>query len=175
MNNKTHMKYAEIELKHIQLELQNNRFQHLRHFVDQYYCYRKGFVNGNDRADWEAIVWNGRVSVEARECKDRILAQGKPHKIALKEARKLVVKEHVVPLKVITNLLKDLVTTGDTTLESIADILHTYTVFGTITKDEDAELRKAGLNSKMPKDDAGNKWDGDVFARYKAVGIELED
>ena len=59
---------AQIELKHIELELKNNRDQHLRHFMDQYYCYRHGYVRGkNNRADWEAIVWNDKVSLAARE------------------------------------------------------------------------------------------------------------
>jgi hypothetical protein len=171
MNDKNE-EYAKIELKHIQLELQNNRTQHLRSFVDQYYCYKHGFVNRNGGAKWEALVWKGVVSVEARKLKDEISTKVKSDKLALEEVRKKVVKEHVVPLKVITNLLEGLT---DTSTGSIAAVLDEYILFGTITKDEDKKLRKAGLNSKMPTDDEGNEWDGnDRLARYRAVGIALE-
>jgi len=44
-------KNAEVELKHIQIELENDRTQHMRHFVDQYYCYKNNFVNSNGKAN----------------------------------------------------------------------------------------------------------------------------
>ena len=159
MNDKNE-EYAETELKHIQLELKNNRTQHLRHFVDQYYCYKNGFVNSNGRAHWEAIVWNDRVSVAARKLTDR----------------KAVVKEHIVPLKVITNYLEELALSGIPTLDRIKKVLHTYTIFGTITKEEDARLNKAGLRFKMPDSfyDKNHEWHGDVLARYRTVGIVME-
>ena len=172
MNKVSPTESALIELKHIHLELQNNRTKHLRHFVDQYYCYKHGFVNRNGGAKWEALVWKGVVSVEARKLKDEIHEKVKSDKLALEEVRKKVVKEHVVPLKVITSFLEGLT---DTSIGSIVVVLDKYTLFGTITKDEDKELRKAGLNSKMPTDDEGNEWDGnDLLARYNSVGIALE-
>ena len=174
---KPNLEWAEIEPKHIKLELEHRRFQHLRHFVDQYYCYKNGFVNGNNRADWESIVWNDKVSVEARKLHDKTLAKGKPNNQVLKELRKKVVKEHVVPLKVITGFLEKLANQKDIRIEKIAEVLDKYTIFGTITKGEDEKLRKAGLTSKMPKEfEKGNELDGDVYARYKikSVGIELE-
>lgn len=169
---KKNEEYAAIELKHIELELQNKRTQHFRSFVDQYYCYKHDLVNRNGGAKWEAAVWKGVVSVEARKLKGEISAKVKSDKLALEKVRKKVVKEHVVPLKVITAILEGLV---DTSPESIASVLDKYTVFGTITKREDKRLRNAGLNSKMPTDAEGKKWDGkDVLARYKSVGIALE-
>jgi hypothetical protein len=173
MTNKlTNEQQAQIELKHIQIELKNNRDQHLRHFVDQYYCYKHGYVRGKDnRADWEAIVWNDRVSVEARKIHKR-MESGELSKI---EARKEVVKEHVVPLKVITELLNDLAKNEDTKPESIKRVLDKHIIFATITKDEDAELNKAGLRSKMRKEAIdGGKLVSDVFERYKTVKISLE-
>jgi len=70
-NLSSNQKNALVELKHIELELINGRHQHLRHFVDQYHCYKNNFVKRTGYADWEGVVWNGFVSVEARQLGDR--------------------------------------------------------------------------------------------------------
>lgn len=151
---------ARIELEHIQLELKNGRTQHLRHFVDQYYCYKNGHIKSTGVADWESIVWKGFVSLDARRLGDR----------------KLVVKEHVVPLRVIREMLIELSPTGIATLEGIAAVLDDNVRFATISKDEDKILREHKLTSKMPKDfyTLGHEWCGDLFARYKFAGIVME-
>ena len=153
--------YAELELRHVQLELEHRRFQHLRHFIDQYYCYRKGIVKRTGTADWESVVWKGVVSTRAR---------------SLEPDRSQVVKEHVVPIRAIARLLSNLVSAGQTGLADIAGVLDKYTVFGTITKYEDQLLRTAGLTSTMPEGffEPGHLYYQDVLARYKAVGIALE-
>jgi hypothetical protein len=153
--------YAKLELKHIQLELLHNRYQHLRHFVDQYYCYRNRIVKRTGRANWEGVVWKDYVSVAARRAHPN---------------RKRVVKEHLVPLKVIETKLRELVAEEKTALEHIASVLEKLTHFGTITKEEDAELRAAGLSRKMPDGffKEGHPYYNDVLARYKEVGIVLE-
>jgi hypothetical protein len=152
---------ALIELQHIQLELENGRDQHLRHFVDQYYCYKQGFTKRKSgRADWESIVWKGLVSREARQLTDR----------------RQVVKEHVVPLKVITRKLVELAASGAPTCKSISGLLDQYLRFATISKREDRRLRKAGLTSKMPVgfDIEGHPLHNDILCRYAAVGIMLK-
>lgn len=153
--------YAKLELKHIQLELLHDRYQHLRHFIDQYYCYRNKIVKRTGRANWEGVVWKDFVSVAARR---------------LQPDRKRVVKEHLVPLKVIETKLRELVAAGETSLEAIASVLEKLTHFGTITKEEDAELRAAGLSRKMPDGffEAGHQYYNDILARYKKIGIVLE-
>jgi hypothetical protein len=155
------LKYAELELKHIQLELLHNRFEHLRSFIDQYYCYRIGHVKSTGRADWEAIVWKGTVSVAARKC-------------ALD--RKRVVREHAVPMSVIRTQLALAASGRFITLTQIAAILKKYTVFATITKEEDSQLRQSGLSKAMPAEfsDPDHLLFGDLLARYKHLGIELE-
>lgn len=152
--------YAKLELQHIQLEIRHDRYQHLRHFVDQYYCYCRHIVKRTGRADWEGVVWKGIVSVAARS----------------ESARKRVVKEHVVPLKVITTKLQDLAESGKTSLEDIAKVLKDLTHFGTITKEEDAKLRKAGVNRSMPDGyfQKGHPYHNDILARYKEARISLE-
>ena len=153
--------YAKLELKHIQLELLHDRYQHLRHFVDQYYCYRNKIVKRTGRADWEGVVWKDFVSVAARR---------------LQPERKRVVKEHLVPLKVIETKLRELAAEGKTSLEHIASVLEALTHFGTITKEEDAQLREAGLSRKMPDGffKKGHGYYNDILARYKEVGIVIE-
>ena len=160
MLDKQYQVCAELELKHIQLELQHNRYQHLRHFVDQYYCYRHGIVKRTGRANWEGVVWKGIVSVSAR----------------LESDRKRVVKEHVVPLKVIEDKLRELVQKQRISLEDIAFILKKFTHFGTITKEEDEKLRKVGLSRSMPPGffKKGHRYYNDILARYKEAGIQLE-
>ena len=77
-----------------------------------------------------------------------------------------LVHEHAVPRKEVRHRLFHLV---KPTPASVAKILDIFGFGVVVTKLEDATLVKAGLSSKMPAD-----WDGhDVFARYKAVGIEL--
>lgn len=153
-------KNAEIELKHIQIELENGRFQHLRHFVDQYFCYKNGYVKKTGTADWEGIVWNETVSVKAKKERNR----------------KNVVKEHLIPLKRITEELKKLSKSGKISLKDIGQCLNDYVTFATITKEEDKLLRENKLHSKMPPeyDLIGHQYYKDPYARYKIIGIKYE-
>ena len=55
--------------------------------------------------------------------------------------------------------------------EAVRQLLERYWLIALITKEEDDTLTNLGLQKKMPGD-----WDGtDVFARYKAAGISLEE
>ena len=159
MNNQ---KYAEIELKHIQLELKNNRAQHMRHFVDQYFCYRNGYIKKTGAANWEGIVWNETVSLAALN-----LAKDKAGN------RRKVVKEHVVPLKVITVALCELRDKNNISVSEIAKCLDRLVNFATITKEEDTLLRQAGLSSKMPPGyyQKNHRLYQDPFSRYRSAGI----
>ncbi len=153
-------KNAEIEIEHIKLELINNRSEHLRHFVDQYYCYKNNYVNSKGRPAWNKIYWSGIVSVKASQIKNK----------------NEVVKEHVVPLKVITDLLITYSKENEINSKEIESILNKYLIFATITKKEDANLRKEKLISKMPVGfyDKDSPLYGDLFSRYKVAQIELK-
>jgi hypothetical protein len=153
--------YAQIELKHIQLELSNSRAQHMRHFIDQYFCYANGYVNKNGKAKWDAILWNENVSTKALELKS-----------IGETTYKAVTKEHVVPLKYITKKLREL--GPEATLNDIKQVIDLNLHFATITKEEDKALRDAKLGSVMPNEfyDPKSPLYQDVFARYKRVGIE---
>lgn len=154
-------KFAEIELKHIQIELENKRYQHMRHFIDQYFCYKHGYVKKTGRANWEGMVWNETVSLKAK---------------LEKYDRKKVVKEHVIPLKRIIQELTILAESKVASLNNIAKCLDKLIVFATITKEEDKLLRDNKLNSKMPEgyDLKGDPLYKNPYARYIHVGIEYE-
>jgi hypothetical protein len=76
--------------------------------------------------------------------------------------------EHVVPQMEIVNRLMDLpVITEAAVMETLSRYLRVVLV----TNEEHTKLNASGLRSSMPHD-----WDEeDVFARYKAVGIEISE
>lgn len=75
--------------------------------------------------------------------------------------------EHVVPLKVIVDLLLDL---EQPTKETVGTLLSNFYRVCLVTVEEHKRLTDAGLRSKMPDD-----WDGkDPYARYRVVGIECD-
>ena len=154
-------KNARIELQYIQLELQNFRTNHLRHFIDQYYCYKKGYVTRGGNPKWELIVWgeNEAISLEASKTKNR----------------KEVVKEHVIPLKRVTQELMKLPVAELDDLNVVKNCINKFLIYGTITKEEDARLRKLKLTSTMPSeyDDHHHDWFNDPYARYHGADIKL--
>ena len=54
--------------------------------------------------------------------------------------------------------------------EDLLEVAKGHIAVVNITQDEDARLKRAGLVKTMPAN-----WDGhDIYARYRAVGIEIE-
>lgn len=148
---------SEIELRHIQLELQNSRGNHLRHFVDQYYCFENNFVTRNGKPAWNKIFWSGWVSPKAAKVSDR----------------NKVVKEHIVPIKVVKGFLLDL--GQNASIGEIRKVLDDWVHLATITKEEDMLLNRLGLDRRMPDQfyDSGTILFNDKFARYKFADIEI--
>jgi hypothetical protein len=120
------------EMGHILLELKAQRGHHFRQFIDQYYCYKNEHVNQNGNPDWEQIVFRGYVS-------DQAWAKGL--------TRKDVVKEHVIPMNIIRNVLMNL---KNPTITAIKEVIEELTLFATVTKAEDKLLRECGLSQNMP-------------------------
>lgn len=151
-------KNIELELKHIQLEIKQSRNQHLRHFIDQYFCFTNGYVRKNGKANWDLIFWKEYVSLSAKNVTDK----------------KQVVKEHIVPIKVISDKLMEL---GENcSISEIKVVLDKYIKFATITKNEDQLLRKLKLNHRMPDEfyKHDSEFFNDIFSRYKIAGIMYE-
>lgn len=84
--------------------------------------------------------------------------------------RKEVIHEHVVPHSIVMNKLLSLETLSD---ENIMRITGKFYILCAITKEENELLNAHGYRSKMP--DGWNEETDSVFARYKAVGIEICD
>jgi hypothetical protein len=148
-----------IELHHILLELMHGRKQHMRHFIDQYYCYEHQLVNKNGKAKWDLIFWRGYVSEEANRLESR--------------NKDFVVKEHVVPMKVIVDELAR-IPVSDLSVQRIKHVLDSLIVFATITKEEDARLSANGLKSAMPSLHQNFEELCKMrFERYEKVGIKL--
>jgi len=147
-----------IELQHIKLELENGRKQHMRHFIDQFFCYRNNYVTSGGKASWSKITWNEYVSPEANKTRNKKL---------------IVEKEHIMPLKVITKYLVEL--GKGATLNEIEAVLDKYLKFATITKEEDKILNGNGLRSSMPPQyyEKGHQLYNDLFARYKVAQISI--
>lgn len=98
----------------------------------------------------------------------------KTHFVSLSALNKLehkdysgLVFEHIVPKqKYIQKPCEEYAAKGSLTIDYIHDLLNSYWLIATISKDEDASLLR-----EMPYN-----WDGkDVFARYKYAKIELKD
>jgi hypothetical protein len=148
-----------IELHHILLELKHGRKQHMRHFIDQYYCYEHQLVNKNGKAKWDLIFWRGYVSEEAHRVESR--------------NKDLVVKEHVVPMKVIVDELAK-IPIQELSIHRIKHVLDRLIVFATITKEEDTRLSANGLKSAMPRLHKDfEELCKMKFDRYEKVGIKL--
>lgn len=158
------IKDALIELRHIQLELKNGRCKHLRHFVDQYYCYSNPqYLNRNKNPKWESILWNEWVSTKAEDLKNK----------KVENIRQLVVKDHIVPLNIITKKLFELGT--NCRIDEIKSIIDELLHFATITKDENTYLNNLGLRKSMPSgyEEVGHNLFNDKFARYSKAKIDI--
>jgi len=79
---------------------------------------------------------------------------------------KMLTHEHVVPIKVVIELLLKL---PSPTASSVHQLLESFCKAAVVTREEDARLNRLGLRSKMP-----SGWDGsDVWARYTLAKIGL--
>ena len=151
---------ADIELKHIQVELENGRGSHLRHFIDQYFCFKHNYISVKGNPRWEDITWKGAVSISASKTNNR----------------KDVVKEHLVPLQYIRQELLKLSKNKKVSINEIEIEINRIVKFGTVLKSEDKILNALGLRSKMPKEfyDKNSQLFNNLYARYIKAGIKYK-
>lgn len=154
MDNKT------IELEHILLELKNRTpAQHMRHFIDQYYCYEHNLLTKGGKANWGKIFWMGYTSINAN--------------LIDRKNKSLVVKEHVIPLNIIVSFLSKIPIKELSTLK-VKEILDSLLIYATITKEEDSKLNEVGLRNKMSiKYETIEELKINAFDRYKQANIVL--
>jgi hypothetical protein len=171
--NKLQMESFKIELEHIKLELIHRRtknvnvINHLRHFVDQWFCYKYGYITNGNRAAWGKIIFKEYVSEGVLKLLEKYTEEDL---LRMKGKNRLIVeKEHIMPLNRITKKLLEL--PANPSIEQIEFILIENVKYATITKEEDKLL----LKQDMPAEyfDSNHELHNDFFARYKSVGVKL--
>ncbi|HHX8649312.1 hypothetical protein NB532_10770 [Vibrio antiquarius] len=141
---------ADIELQHLWLEVQAERWQSLPRFLFSYYCYKHNLVSKTNKVCWETARAN------------------LPASTLIKERKKAVV-EPLVPEKTVVGLLKTISKDGEMTFDVMVTTLSTFLHYVVISKEE-----KAQLKSNMPASwyQQSNK---SPLARFEQAGIELQE
>ncbi len=148
----------EYYLKHISLGIEYQDYSMFRHFIDRWFCLKHGYINKNGNPNWHKIIGKEYISEKYKE-----------HNIDKDGNEPYVHKEHIVPLRVISNILLKL--PENHSLNDIENILIKHVHFATILKSEDKKLR----TSSMPEEyyDKRHQLYGNIFARYRIAGIDL--
>ncbi|SKA15690.1 hypothetical protein [Photobacterium toruni] len=150
---------ANFELQHIYLEVYSERYSHLRTFLESYYCYQHGLVTKQGKPDWIQIFTIGKRTVAAHHIQER----------------KLLVREMMMPLSVITGYLKALVRDDEATIENIQAVIDDHLEYVLMTRAEYNALVQAGLKEAMPASYYQPLHDDYhcINARFDAAGITL--
>ena len=117
---------AEIELQHIWLEVQAERWQNLSRFFFSFYCYRLNLVSKSNKVCWETARAELPCSLSIQE-------------------RKHAVIEPLVPEETIVGLLKTKTKDGEMSFDAMTSTLDEFLHYVVISKKE-----KAQLLSNMP-------------------------
>ncbi|CAE6901590.1 hypothetical protein ACOMICROBIO_LKFPLAJE_01458 [Vibrio sp. B1FIG11] len=139
---------ADIELQHLWLEVQAERWQNLSRFLFSYYCYKHNLVSKTNKVCWETA----RASLP---CSKTIYEQ------------KHTVIEPLIPEDTVVGLLKIISKDGDMSFEMMKSTLDTFLRYVVISKQE-----KARLKPNMPA-----SWyqqeSKPLMARFELAGIVI--
>lgn len=113
---------ADIELQHLWLEVQAERWQNLSRFLFSYYCYKHDLVSKTNKVCWETA---------------RALL---PYSKTISE-RKHAVIEPLIPEDTVVGLLKTISKDGDMSFEMMTSTLDTFLRYVVISKQEKARLK----------------------------------
>lgn len=167
------MENFEIELEHIRLELLHRRkenikrINHLRHFVDQWFCFKYGYITAGNKAAWGKIIFKEYISEGVLKLLEKYTEYDL---LNMKGKNRLIVnKEHIMPLNRIAKKLLEL--PSNPSIEEIETILIENVKYATITKNEDKLLSKQDMPSEYF--DSNHELFNNYFARYKKVGVKL--
>ncbi|WP_045387558.1 hypothetical protein [Vibrio rotiferianus] len=139
---------ADIELQHLWLEVQAERWQSLSRFLFSYYCYKHNLVSKTNKVCWEtarALLPSSKTITE----------------------RKHAVIEPLIPEDTVVGLLKTISKDGDMSFKMMATTLDTFLRYVVISKQE-----KAQLKPNMPASwyQLENK---PLMARFELAGIVI--
>ncbi|MGI9918385.1 hypothetical protein [Vibrio owensii] len=113
---------ADIELQHLWLEVQAERWQNLSRFLFSYYCYKHNLVSKTNKVCWGTA----RASLP---CSNTITE------------RKHAVIEPLIPEDTVVGLLKTISKDSDMSFEMMATTLDTFLRYVVISKQEKAQLK----------------------------------
>jgi hypothetical protein len=152
----------------IHLETLNPDNALIRTFIDKWFAYsmKGNFLTIGNRERWFNKPFANKLSSATKDCLLKMHFISRDALSAIKSESEIrLVKDHSVPVKIITNLLKEKQFRSE---EEIEQLLIKYYSLGVLTAKEDKLLNQSKLKADMPSD-----WNRDnVFARYKKVGIE---
>ncbi|WP_447066334.1 hypothetical protein [Vibrio alginolyticus] len=141
---------ADIELQHLWLEVQAERWQNLPRFLFSYYYYKHNLISKTNKVCWETARANLPASTSIKE-------------------RKNAVVEPLVSEETVAGLLKAISKDGEMTFDVMGTTLDTFLHYVVISKEE-----KARLKSNMPASwyQRSNK---SPLARFEEAGINLPE
>ncbi|GLR03899.1 hypothetical protein GCM10007906_14860 [Vibrio hyugaensis] len=113
---------ADIELQHLWLEVQAERWQNLSRFLFSYFCYKHNLVSKTNKVCWE-------TARAALPCSASI------------DDRKHALIEPLVPEDTVVGLLKTISKDGDMSIEMMTATLNTFLRYVVISKQEKAQLK----------------------------------
>ncbi|MGF1690725.1 hypothetical protein [Photobacterium kagoshimensis] len=153
--------HLNLELQHIYLEVNAERFHYLPLFFESYYCHRHGIVTNNDKVDWEGIFKVAPRSLLAQRVTDR----------------KQLVREWFLPSAVLIGQLKAMVRDEQLSLTALQTALDQKLFYVVITREEQAKLKQQGRLKSMPASyyQTSHKDYGNPFTRFLNADIHLGD
>lgn len=113
---------ADIELQHLWLEVQAERWQNLSRFLFSYYCYKHNLVSKTNKVCWETARASLPCSKTIYEHKHTVI-------------------EPLIPEDTVVGLLKTISKDGDMSFEMMTSTLDTFLRYVVISKQEKARLK----------------------------------
>ncbi|CAE6905727.1 hypothetical protein [Vibrio sp. B1FLJ16] len=113
---------ADIELQHIWLEVQAERWHNISRFLFSYYCYKHNHVSKTNKPCWETARNTLPASSAVQTCKNCVI-------------------EPLVPEDTVVGLLKALSKDGEMSFDAMAQTVQDFLYYVVITKQEQTKLK----------------------------------
>ncbi|WP_329351888.1 hypothetical protein [Vibrio natriegens] len=140
---------ADIELQHIWLEVQAERWHNIPRFLFSFYCYKHNLVSKTNKPSWET-------------------ARNELPASSSVQTRKNSVIDPLVPEEAVVGLLKTLSKDGEMSFDAMAKTLDTFLHYVVVSKQEHAKLKP-----NMP----ASWYQGHeklLMARFDLAGISIQ-
>ena len=167
------LKHSYLTFIKVHIETQNPDNKLIRSFIDRWFAYKKQgnfLTKGNiERTFNKSDISPNNLPEVTKDCllNMHFISKNALNAINSKSDMQLV-KDHAVPVKIISEMLKQVNCPSEASIEKL--LLNFYRL-GVLTHEEDKTLNQLNLKSAMPND-----WDGkNVFARYEKANIRKSD